>query len=254
MSSNRAVMPVDLIMTIAKVLTMDAGLPRAEAVAARAGRIVALGATAKIAVLAGPATPVIEAGGWTLLPGFVESHRHPILGGAGILQMQFHGLRGLDSLRAAVAVYRAAHPELGLIMAQGAEGGMLGQPMARHDLDKACPDLPLALCAMDHHTVWAKTIALAKAGILQGGQTRAGHIIAMGPDGTATGELREDEAFERVIGLGGWMSRLPGARSRSWQGRTALRRWHGITTMIGYRRACQGVHGWGAGQPHGFHG
>ena len=196
-------MSVDLIVTNAKVLTMDEARPRAEAVACAAGRIVAVGRAAEIAALAGPGCRVIDAGGRTLLPGFVESHMHLLLGGAEIMQLHIHGLHGLENLKAAVAAYRARNPDLPLIMAQGAEWGMLGHEMTRHDLDKVCPDLPLALWAPDHHTVWANTIALETAGILYGAKTDPGHIIVMGPDGTATGELREFGAYERVIGLGG---------------------------------------------------
>ena len=71
----------DLIIVNAKVLTMDAGNPRAEAVAVAGGRIVAVGGP-ELAALAGPATKVIDAGGRSLLPGFVESHLHLVLGGA----------------------------------------------------------------------------------------------------------------------------------------------------------------------------
>ncbi len=196
-------MAVDLIITNAKGLTMDAANPRVQAVAVSAGRIVAVGSAAEIAALAGPGCRVIDAGGQTLLPGFVESHMHLLLGGSEIMQLHIHGLRGIDSLKAAVAGYRAANPDLHIIMAQGAEWGMLGHEMTRADLDKVCPDLHLAQWATDHHTVWANTIALERAGILHGAETQPGHIIVMGPDGTATGELREFGAYERVIGLGG---------------------------------------------------
>ena len=196
-------MPVDLIVTHARVLTMDKDRPRAEAVACDGGQIVAVGAAGEIAALAGPETRVIDAGGRTLLPGFVESHMHLLLGGSEISQLHIHGLHGLEALTAAVADYRAKNPDLPLVMAQGAEWGMLGHEMTRADLDKVCPDLPLALWALDHHTVWANTIALERAGILHGAETQPGHIIVMGADGTATGELREFGAYERVIGLGG---------------------------------------------------
>ena len=46
-------MIVDTIITNARVLTMDAAHPRAEAVALAAGKIVAVGTTAEIAALAG---------------------------------------------------------------------------------------------------------------------------------------------------------------------------------------------------------
>ncbi len=57
--------------------------------------------------------------------------------------------------------------------------------------------------AADHHTCWANTIALEKAGILQGKQLGPGNEIVMGPDGLANGELREMEAFQHLFPLGG---------------------------------------------------
>ena len=75
-------MAVDMIVTNAKVLTMDAAKPRAEAVAVAGGKIVAVGMAADVVALVGPDTRVIDAGGRSLLPGFVESHLHLVLGGA----------------------------------------------------------------------------------------------------------------------------------------------------------------------------
>ena len=73
-------MTVEVIITGARVLTMDRKAPRAEAVAWSEGRIVAVGG-AEVLALRGPETLVIEAGGRTLMPGFFESHLHLGLGG-----------------------------------------------------------------------------------------------------------------------------------------------------------------------------
>lgn len=196
-------MRADLILTNAKVLTMDAGRPRAEAVAVRAGRIQAVGTAAGIAALAGPETRVIDAGGRTLLPGFVESHLHLVLGGAELTQLQLGGLHGLETLRAAFASYSAQHPDAPILLAQGAEYGILDHPVSRADLDLVIADRPIAMMAPDHHTVWANTAALRAAGILHGAATPHGHEVVTGPDGLATGELREFEAFGPVLALGG---------------------------------------------------
>jgi predicted amidohydrolase YtcJ len=80
---------------------------------------------------------------------------------------------------------------------------MLDHPMTRHDLDRVLADRPIAITAHDHHTVWANTAALKAAGLLQGAAMPHGHEVVMGPDGTATGELREFEAFAPVVALGG---------------------------------------------------
>jgi len=193
---------VDMIIRNARVLTMDTDRPRAEAVAVAGGRIVAVGG-AEVAALAGPATRVIDAGGRTLLPGFVESHLHLVLGGSELTQLQIGGLSGMEPLTAAFAGYSARTPGHGLLMAQGAAYEILGRPVTRHDLDAVLSDRPIAMMAPDHHTVWANTAALRAAGILQGAAMPPGHEVVIGADGTATGELREFEAFGPVLALGG---------------------------------------------------
>lgn len=195
-------MDIDLVVTNAKVLTMDLGRPRAEAVALRGGKIAAVGG-AEVAALAGPKTRVIDAGGRTLLPGFVESHLHLVLGGAELVQLQIGGVIGFDPLKAAYLDYAAKNPKRALLMAQGAAYEILGEPVTRHDLDRVIADRPIAMMSPDHHTVWANTMALELAGLLHGASMPHGHEVVMGSDGTATGELREFEAFGPVLALGG---------------------------------------------------
>ncbi len=196
-------MTPDMIITNARVLTMDSAAPRAEAVAIAAGRIVAVGPRAQVEKLAGAETEMIDAGGRTLLPGFVESHLHLVLGGAELAHLQLHGAHGMAAMSRAFHAFAVEHPDRPLLMAQGADYAMLDHPVTRHDLDAIIPDRPIAMTSHDHHTVWANTTALKAAGILNGAKTPAGHEVVMGDDGLATGELREFEAFAPVIALGG---------------------------------------------------
>jgi hypothetical protein len=110
---------------------------------------------------------------------------------------------GFDALRDAVRAYAAANPGLPLVMAQGAAYEILEHPVTRADLDRILPDRPFAMMSPDHHTVWANTAALKAAGILQGAPMPPGHVIVMGADGLATGELLEFEAFSAVLALSG---------------------------------------------------
>ena len=142
---------------------------------------------------------MIEAGGRTLLPGFFESHLHLVLGGAELEHLQLGEVAGFDALASAVRAYGAARPDLPLLMAQGANYEILGAPVTRHDLDRISADRPLAMMAPDHHTVWANTMALQRAGMLHGMVTPSGHEVVMAADGTATGELREFEAFGPLL-------------------------------------------------------
>jgi predicted amidohydrolase YtcJ len=192
----------DMIITNARVLTMDPARPRAEAVALRGGRILAVGARGEVGALAGPGCRVVDAGGRSLLPGFVESHMH-LFGGAELQHLQLAGLHGIDALTEAFAGFAKARPDAPVLLAEGADYGLIGRPMARGDLDRVLADRPIAIRAADHHTVWANTLCLDRAGLLRGAPMPAGHEVVMGPDGLATGELREFEAFDPVLALAG---------------------------------------------------
>ena len=67
----------DLVVLHARVLTMDAALPRSEAFAVKNGRFVAVGSSSDIRHLVTARTRVIDARGTTVLPGFIDCHAHP---------------------------------------------------------------------------------------------------------------------------------------------------------------------------------
>jgi len=194
-------MTADLIICNGKLLTMDEARPRAEAVAVSGGRIVKVGRTKDVLALKGRKTNVIDAGGKTVLPGFIEGHMHIVPGSFELAMLNVEGCNGLDAIGTAVQAYARANPGNGLIV-----GNQLsyvafdnGRAATRHDLDKCLPDRPLLIYAPDHHTAWANTKALELSGILQGRALPPGHEIVMGPDGLATGELREPLAIAPAV-------------------------------------------------------
>ncbi|KAF0115742.1 MAG: amidohydrolase [Rhodobacteraceae bacterium] len=193
----------EMIIINAKVLTMDEGRSRAEAVALGGGRILAVGSRAEVAVLAGRRTRMVDAEGRTLLPGFVESHMHLVLGGNELSNLHLGGVQGFDMLARLFRAYAAKNPGLPLLMAQGAAYEILEHPVTRHDLDRVIADRPIAMMSPDLHTVWANTAALQAAGILHGAEMPPGHVVVMGADGTAAGKLLEFEAFSPVLALTG---------------------------------------------------
>src|SRR5947207_5467132 len=67
---------IDLVVFNAKVYTMDATAPRAEAFATKAGRFVAVGKTADIKMLIGKRTQTFDARQMTIVPGFTDCHNH----------------------------------------------------------------------------------------------------------------------------------------------------------------------------------
>src|SRR6516165_3856087 len=69
--------PADLVVLNTNVLTMDAKHPAVEALAVRAGKFARVGSTADIKLLAGPQTRIVDLGGMTVVPGFIDAHAHP---------------------------------------------------------------------------------------------------------------------------------------------------------------------------------
>ncbi|MGH9658237.1 MAG: hypothetical protein ACRD96_06815, partial [Bryobacteraceae bacterium] len=66
----------DLIVVNARVLTVDEAQPRAEAFAVKDGKFIAVGSNADIRNIASSRTRVMDAGGATVLPGFIDCHCH----------------------------------------------------------------------------------------------------------------------------------------------------------------------------------
>ncbi|HWS87661.1 MAG TPA: amidohydrolase [Pyrinomonadaceae bacterium] len=96
--------PADLIVTNAKVVTMNRPSPRANAFAVRGGNFVAVGDVADVAPYRGAKTRVIDARGHTVIPGLVDSHSHAIRQGRLYnLELRWDGV---DSLERGLAMIR----------------------------------------------------------------------------------------------------------------------------------------------------
>ncbi|MCA3560429.1 MAG: amidohydrolase [Aestuariivirga sp.] len=189
-----------LIIINAAIMTMDEALPTAEAIAVSGNRIIRLGSHAEVMREAGVNTRVVDAGGGTVIPGFVEGHMHLFAGAAELSHLQLFGTRGFDELKARTEAYMRQNPGDDLIIGEQADYVIIGEhePLSRQHLDRIVKDRPILLFSPDHHTAWANTLALEKAGLLKGKKLGPGNEIVMGADGLAQGELREGEAIDPV--------------------------------------------------------
>ena len=75
----------DLAIVDSNLITLAPGAPRATALTARAGRLVAVGDEAEVREWIGPRTTVLRLPGRTVLPGFIETHTH-----LGVLGVRRH--------------------------------------------------------------------------------------------------------------------------------------------------------------------
>ena len=193
----------DILIENARVLTMDPANPRADALAIAGDRILAVGPRDAVAQTAGPGTRRIDAGGATVMPGMVESHLHLFAGAFGLRLLQLDGVQGLPAFRDKLQAYAAANPDEALLICKATDYNLFGDGVqtTRQMLDAALADRPVICIAHDHHTAWANTIALDKAGLLHGRDMPPGNEVVMADDGTALGELREHAASDPVMAL-----------------------------------------------------
>ncbi|MBG1232376.1 amidohydrolase [Aestuariivirga litoralis] len=193
----------DIIIFNAAILTMDAAQPHANAIAMANGQILAVGSKDSLHHLAGPSTRQIDAQGHSVVPGINESHIHVFGGSAVLNRLSLFNKNGLEAITTVIQAHAAQHRTEPLLIVNSTDYTVLGEgrSLDRHILDGILPDQPLALMSPDFHTVWANTIALKKADLLHGRQLAPGNEVVIGPDGLATGELRESGAFNPVIAL-----------------------------------------------------
>ena len=71
----------DWIIENAKIITLDAKMPRAQAIAIGSDKIIGVGPRPDLERLRSPSTKIIDAGGRTIVPGLNDAHTHFIRGG-----------------------------------------------------------------------------------------------------------------------------------------------------------------------------
>jgi predicted amidohydrolase YtcJ len=137
----------DLILTDADILTMDPDLPRAEALAVKDGRVLAVGSARAVEELAGPGTAVRRLGGRRVIPGINDTHNHLLSMGKVLSEVQLYAARSIEEITQLVAERVAASPPGSWITGRGWDESLLreGRFPTRHDLDEVAPNNPVVL-------------------------------------------------------------------------------------------------------------
>ncbi|CAN5389395.1 amidohydrolase [soil metagenome] len=136
------------------------------AVAVTNGRITAIVPEAEAESLVDESTRRVELAGALLAPGFQDAHVHPIGGGVELLRCNLSETENADEAVAAVAAYAVAHPDEEWILGGGwSMDHYPGGAPSRALLDAVVPDRPVVVMSRDHHSTWANTEAIRRAGI-----------------------------------------------------------------------------------------
>lgn len=189
----------DIIITNAHVYTSDEANLRAEAVAVRGNRIAYVGSMAGIEEWRGERTQVIDGQGYTLMPGFIDSHFHLLWGSIWLGNAQLQEVKNIDNLKEVLLEFASENKTSRWVLGRGIKYGIVSD---RHELDAIISNRPVYVGAYDGHTAWANTLALEMAGILQPGKEIGPNgIVVRDEAGIATGELREMDAMNAVHDL-----------------------------------------------------
>ena len=159
--------PVRYVLHNARIHTVSAARPEAEAMAVDAGRIVAVGTDAEIEA-AYASWPHTNMGGLTVVPGFIDAHGHLMGLGMSLVQADLVGTASVAEIRERLIAFAATAPAGAWITGRGwdqNDWGADGTFPTRADLDAAFPDRPVWLQRIDGHAAWANSAAMSAAGI-----------------------------------------------------------------------------------------
>lgn len=206
-SGERMIMRADFIIKNGKVFHKNR--PWIDtSVAIAAGKIIAVGTETEVASAAGPDTEVIDAGGRSILPGFIDSHLHATMCTELYITKLIYDIeRGegesrqdyIEKMLRPVKEYAAENPDLPIVRATGWNPGLFqadpqGMP-TRHDVDTVCADRPVMLRSYDHHSVLVNTKALEMAGINADTPTPRNSEMLRDESGMPTGLFQEMPAI-----------------------------------------------------------
>lgn len=185
---------IDLLITNAKVYTVDDDFSVAEAIAVKDGKIVETGTTDELRKKY-KAKEQIDAQGQYIYPGFIDAHAHFLNYGLTLEEVDLVGTKSWNEVMERVVRFSRTHPE----------GWITGRGWDQNDwedtsfpdnelLSRAFPNRPILLGRIDGHAAIANKKALELAGVQPGVQMEGGTVEVK--NGKLTGIL-----IDNAIGL-----------------------------------------------------
>lgn len=185
-SAALAAEPADRIIRGGSIVTVSPGLPVAEAVAIRDGRIVAVGTEAEIMSRKAADTEVTDLAGRTLVPGFIDGHSHFFTCGEVQVQAVCASPPAGTCTSIADVITKLKQTQernkLGpgkFVIGFGYDPELLAEKRAptKQELDAAFPDNPVILVHVSGHGAMLNGKALAFYGITAATPTPVGGVI-----------------------------------------------------------------------------
>ena len=185
------------------IQTMTSENDVAEALAVDGNEIVYVGDEAGLEAFVGSGTKVIDLEGGMVVPGFMDGHIHaPGDWVTKLYDIYLGDATTVDEYVKIISDFVAAHPEREaytgnpfMVNAFQLEDGSNPGPNKKL-LDEICPDKPILLLDVSHHSAWVNSKALEMANITRDTPDPLGGIITRDEDGEPTGYLIDGAATE----------------------------------------------------------
>ena len=185
----------DVIYIGGHILTMCGAAPEeVESLAVKDGKILFTGPAAAAKKLAGPATKMVDLGGKTLLPGFIDTHGHFVYFGKNLVDANLFGSTDVADLVARMKQQAERTPAGGWIVGFGyqARGLKEGRHPTSAELAQVSADRPVMVVDSSGHLGAGNTAVFKAAGITADTPDPTGGQFTRGPDGkTLLGPMEE---------------------------------------------------------------
>ena len=192
---------VERVFVNGKIWTGDERKPRAEALAIRGDKIVAVGTAEEVKKAAAGAAAVVDLHGRLVVPGFQDSHAH--WPGSSVNDVDLHGAETLKEFQSRLAEFAKAHPKLPWITGHGwGYSAFPNQTVDRKYIDAVISDRPVYVTERDGHMGLANTKAMQTAGVTKASADPPNGHIMKNASGEPTGEFKE--AAQELV-----MSKIP---------------------------------------------
>jgi predicted amidohydrolase YtcJ len=193
----------DLIVTNARIYTVDDAHPLADAMAIRDGKVQFVGSSRAALALKSASTRVIDLGGRTVIPGMVDAHGHVDNLGLALRTVDLTGTTSYDQVIARVTEHAKTMRPGQWIIGRGWDQNDWGDTRfpTHEKLTAAVPNNPVYLTRIDGHAGLANAAAMKAANVSAATKDPEGGKIERGTGGAPAGVFVDNAQglIERVV-------------------------------------------------------
>ncbi len=183
------------------ILTMRGTSPEyVESLAVKDGKILFVGSRTEAQKLAGQDAKLIDLGGKTLLPGFIDTHGHFVYFGKNLVDANLFNCADIPELIARMKKQVDQTPQGAWIVGFGYQARAMkeGRPPTSEELDQISKDRPVMVVDSSGHLGAANSAAFKAAGITSDTPDPTGGAFARGKDGKSLLGPMEETALNAV--------------------------------------------------------